>query len=55
MGASYEIPAGFAALAAPNTVKVQPWGGEVKAIAWAHSGMLTSGLVSLAEFAARDG
>jgi hydroxyacylglutathione hydrolase len=34
--------------------EIQPWGGEVKAIACAHSGMLIGGLDPLSEFAARD-
>ena len=34
--------------------EIQPWSGEVKAIACAHSGMLTSGSSALTEFAARD-
>jgi glyoxylase-like metal-dependent hydrolase (beta-lactamase superfamily II) len=34
--------------------QIEPWGGEVKAIACAHSGMLTGGLGPLSEFAARD-
>jgi glyoxylase-like metal-dependent hydrolase (beta-lactamase superfamily II) len=34
--------------------EIQPWGGEVKAIACAHSGLLTNGLGPLIEFAARD-
>ena len=34
--------------------QIEPWGGEVKAIACAHSGMLTNGLGPLSEFAARD-
>jgi glyoxylase-like metal-dependent hydrolase (beta-lactamase superfamily II) len=33
---------------------IQPWGGEVKAIACAHSGLLSSGLLPLSEFAAHD-
>lgn len=35
-------------------IQIEPWGGEVKAIACAHSGMLTGGLGPLSEFAARD-
>ncbi|MGC9983995.1 MAG: MBL fold metallo-hydrolase [Polyangia bacterium] len=34
--------------------QIEPWGGEVKAIACAHSGMLTNGLGPLSDFAARD-
>ena len=34
--------------------QIEPWSGEVKAIACAHSGMLTNGLGPLSEFAARD-
>ena len=34
--------------------EIQPWGGEIKAIACAHSGMLSSGLGPLTDFAARD-
>jgi len=34
--------------------QVEPWGAEVKAIACAHSGMLTGGLGPLSEFAARN-
>jgi len=34
--------------------QIQPWAGEVKAIACAHSGLLTSGLSPLADLAAND-
>jgi hypothetical protein len=35
-------------------MEVKPWAGEVKAIACAHSGMLTNGLNPLFEFVALE-